>query len=530
MPTPPTALAWVRVPNNATCLVTGMQNGSIGLTWYTGYSSQHTTISHILSPISHLRASPANRQVAVGGYYGTLMLMKVGEAPVVETSMLTTVKAIKQTILGLDWSWEGTRLASLRVKSDKSNPISLMVYSNLTQRVCNNIEVTLPRRIVGQAVRKEERALVSSQRLAWNHDDLSLFLTLTHDSLIQVCALSWRIISTYNFNYSTQIQVVAINQLVAVDTNKRIQLYNTTSDKLKQLNKHVENYIPFNGQFLTVTNQPQKGRRLVLVNSTGDQLFKFQLPTTQRVTSLSISPDSSMLFYTTPTELCSLLLYPAPPILKELCMTVIREHRISTCYLPTQLQKNTSMHHTVLLPSSEVGEETDLCVYKVEKKRKFGINKLSLVVKKHHLGQVLEVMRFVKYIGYRAKLRDTGSSVGERQRKEMLSTLLPTSINNPDKGTKIKWNRRKNKFIVQSNGEEIKLCFKDGLVSVIGGIAQEYELVEREGTVDLQLEGKSILTVANERNFFRVRQYKQDEIQVSDIQILMIALAIVIRN
>ena len=529
MPTPPTALEWVKVSNNTTCLVIGMQNGSIGLTWYTGYTSQHTTISHILSPITHLRASSANRQVAVGGYYGTLMVLKIGEAPAVENSMLTTVKAIKQTILGLDWSWDGTRLASLRVKSDKSNPISLMVYSNLTQRICNNIEVTFPRRIVGQAVRKEEQGLVSSQRIAWNQDDQSLFLTLTHDSLIQVCTLSWRIISTYNFNYSTLIHVVDSNQLIAVDTNKRIKLYNTTTDTLNELGRDVDNYIPFNGQFLAITNQSQKGRKLVLLNSKGDQLFRYKLPTTQRVTSLSISPDSSMLFYTTPTEICSLILYATPPMLKELCMSVIKEHSVSTRHLPAQLQMNTSMHHTVLLPSSEVGEETDLCVYKVEKKRKFGINKLSLVVKKHHLGQVLEVMRLTKYIGYNAKLIDTSSFGSVKEGKEMLSTLLPTDINTPARDTKIKWNSSKNKFTVQSHGDKIKLRFKDGLISVTGRIEQEFQFVETDGVISVQLKGNEILTIVKERHFFRVKQYKEYKTRLSHIQMIMIGLTIIIR-
>ena len=528
MPTSPTALEWVRVSNNTTCLVTGMCNGSIGLTWYTGSHSQHTTVSYILSTISQLRASPANSQVAVGGYYGTLMVLTIGEAPDVENSMLASVKVVKQTILGLDWSRKGTRLASLRMKSDKSNPISLMVYSNLTQRICNNIEVTFPRRIVGQAVRKDEQGL--GNRIAWNHDDQSLFLTLTHNSLIQVCTLSWRIVSTYDLDYSTQIHVISSNQLLAVDTNKRIQLYNTTTDTLEHICSHVEHYIPFNSNLLAITNQPQKGRKLVLLNSTGDQLFRYKLPTTQRVTSLSISPDSSMLLCTTPTQICSLLLYAAPLALKELCMNAIKEHRISTVCLPKQLRVDTSNHHTVLLPSCEAGGEFDLCVYKLENKMKLGINKLSLLVKKHHLGQVLEVMRFRKSIGYTAKLnKDAVSTAGEQGRERMLSTLLPTDINTPPSDTKIKWNNSKNRFTVRSNSEKIKLKFKEGVLSVTGKIEEEFRLVESEGKLSVQLGGIEMLKVTKEKHFFGVKQYTEHGIQLSCIHILMIALAIIIR-
>lgn len=537
LPVPPTALTWLRTSPNCQCLITGMQNGSIGITWYTNDSLQLTSLTlhtsqlnptyksfHIRSPITHVTASPNNKQVAVGGYYGSLTVLNVSEAPTIESRMLTSVDTSKQSILGLKWSWDGKRVACLRAKQSTTNPLSLMFYSNVTQSQYNNIEMTFPRRIVGQAMIKGE-VDVSSHRIAWNKDDASLFMSLTHGSLLQVSTRVWRIIASFQLDYSTQIQVINTNQLIAVDGKKRLSLFHTTTNTLKELARDVENVITHDDKIVTITSTVGSSKKLVIFDCTGKRVNQSNLPTTQRVTSLSVSPNSSLLFYTTPTQISSLLLYSNVPTLKQLSMNAVNAHKLNTSYLPAYIQHDTDLHHNVLLP---LRNEIDLCVYKVEKKRRFGISSLSLEVSKHYLGQVLHVMRF-ESMGKSAKLKEMKRQSSDNL-NNILNKLLPSYLSSPAEGTKIKWNNSKNKFSIRYNSDKIVLKFKADTIYASGCIRGEFKRVYREGTSVIQLEGQDVATITYEPNVSRLRLHTETERELSHMHTLLVALAAIIRN
>ena len=514
-----------------------MQNGSIGITWFTNDSIQLTSLTlnssqlnpthrilHIQSPITHVTASPNNKQVAAGGYYGSLTMLNVSDAPTIESRMLTSVDTSKQSILGLKWSWDGKRLACLRAKQSITNPLSLMFYSNVTHSQYNNIEMTFPRRIVGRAMLKSE-VDISSHRIAWNKDDASLFVSLTHGSLLQVSTRVWRIIASFQFDYSTQIQVINTNQLIAVDVKKRLSLFHTTTSTLKELTRDVERIITHDDKIIAITSA-LNSKKLVIFDSMGKQVNQTKLPTTQRVTSLSISPDSSLLFYTTPTQISSLLLYSNVPTLKQLSMNAVNAYKLNTSYLPPYIQHDTDLHHNVLLP---INNDIDLCVYKVEKKGKFGIRSLSLEVSKHYLGQELRVMRFVKSIGKSAKLKEKKTPHVDNHKK-ILNKLLPNSISSPAENTEIKWNNSKNKFTIRHNSDRLVLKFKADTIYASGCTKAEFKQVYRDGTTVIQLEEQDVATITYEPNLSRLRLHTEAEGELSHMIILLVALAAIIRN
>ena len=516
-----------------------MRNGSIGITWYTNDSIQLTSITlhtnqlnpthrvlHIQSPITHVTASPNNKHVAVGGYYGSLTMLNVTEAPTIESCLLTSVDTFKQSILGLKWSWDGKRVACLRAKQSTTNPLSLMFYSNVTHSQYNNIEMTFPRRIVGQAMVKSD-VDISSHRIAWNKDDASLFMSLTHGSLLQVSTHVWRIIASYQLDYSTQIQVINNNQLIAVDGKKRLSLFHTTTNTCEELTRDVENIITHDDKIVTITSAPNSSsKKLVILDSTGKQLNQSKLPTTKRVTSLSISPNSSLLFYTTPTQISSMLLYSNVPTLKQLSMTAVNACKLNTSYLPSHIQRDTDLHHNVLQP---IRNGIDLCVHKVEKKQTFGISSLTLEVRKHYLGQVLQVMRLVKSIGKSVKLKEMKIPSGDSH-KNILNKLLPSSISSPAEDTEIKWNSSKNKFTIRYNRNKFVLRFKADKIYASGCIEGVFKRVYREGTSVIQLEEQDVATITYEHSLSRLRLHTEIERELSHMHILLVALAAIIRN
>ena len=538
LPVPPTALTWLRTSPNCQCLITGMRNGSIGITWYTNDSLQLTSLTlhtsqlnpthttyQVQSPITHVTASSENEQVAVGDYYGSLTMLNVSKAPTIESRMLTSVDTSKQSILGLKWSWDGKRVACLRAKQSTTNPLSLMFYSNVTQSHYNNIEMTFPRRIVGEAMVKSE-VDISSHRIAWNKDDASLFVSLTHGALMQVSTRVWRIIASFQFDYSTQIQVINTNQLIAVDDKKRLSLFHTTTNTFKKLARDVENVITHDDKIVTITSAMNSSKKLLILDSTGKQLNQSKLPTTQRVTSLSISPNSSLLFYTTPTQIGSLVLYSKVPTLKQLTMSAVNANKLNTRYLPTYIQHDTDLHHNVLLP---IRNEIELCVYKVEKKRTFGISSLSLEVSKHYLGQVLQVMRFVKSIGKSAKLKEMKIPTAGNH-KNILNKLLPSYIRSTAEDIKIKWDNSKNKFTIRYNSGKFVLKFEKDTIYASGCIEAEFRRSDRDGTSVIQLEKQDVATITYEPNLSRLRLHTGTERELSHMHILLVALAAIIRN
>ena len=203
--TPTTALSWITSSVSHTCLVTGQENGNIGVTWYPKHDSVSSqnhfsslTLSYdSLTRITHIRCCPKHSHVAVGDANGTLMLLSIKQPYNGVTRMLTSVSTTPQTIVGLDWSHDGDNLACLRASSERGSQLVLLVYSNLSQTQIGHTEVAFPKNVVRHTMMAFEH-FTASQRIAWSRDDSRILLTTPDYSIIELSAQTWQIITRYH--------------------------------------------------------------------------------------------------------------------------------------------------------------------------------------------------------------------------------------------------------------------------------------------------------------------------------------------
>ena len=528
------ALAWQRISPVSSCLITGLQNGSVGVTWYPippiTANPQSLTLSLNLGAVTHISCSSTHAYSAIADRSGAVMLLDIKPPPKVDTRLLTPPNYTQNTTVGLNWSHDGNRLACLGASSQRGHPLTLYVYSSLSQSQITHAKVCYPRHLVGQGLLHRERE-TPSQRLAWSHDDSSIFITVPYHLVIEVSTqgLHWVITSTYVLFYSTQISFFAPRHLLVTDTNQCLTLFHTSFTAAKELKSDVEHYsvYPEHGLLLVATNTAIEGRRLsVLSLKEGHEVINYKLPIKNHVTSLSLSPDMNVLVYATTAEVGSLVLYRTVPTLSQLCMTAVKENRIDMTRLPRLFQKQTNIHHTVLCYPGEFSEEIDLFAYKLEKKGVLG-NQNTFVIQKHQLGYNLEIARLSQSMGRSMKLSRQRASRNE-DINIMLNNLLDPTLAKPPTDTKIKWNRAMTKFSLRCGGKKIRLRFKKEMSIIIEQEHQDMSVIPGDRTIDLSLSGEKLGVIREDRNFFSIKLYKRAT--VSYLQGLLIVIAYITRN
>ena len=537
--TPTTTLSWITSSVSHTCLVTGQENGNIGVTWYPKHNSAspHNHFSSLtlsydsLTRITHIRCSPKHSHVAVGDANGTLMLLSIKQPYNGVTRMLTSVSTTPQTIVGLDWSHDGNNLACLRGSSEEGSQLALLVYSNLFQTQIGHTEVTFPKNVVRHIMMDFEH-FTASQRIAWSRDDSRILLTTPDYSIIELSTQTWQITARYHLHYCTHIQLISPTQLLASDDEGRLFLHNTSTNLLKQLREYVENWLwsESSEQLLAVTRQGDTCD-LSVISLEGYVLSRHELPTSGCVTSFSLNPDSTVLTYATDVCLCSVILYTCVPSLSDLCMSVIADTGVATSSLPQRMQRDVSVHHNVLVYPWSISDAVELSVYNVEKRCAVGRNYRLIMVTKDHLGQDLYVLRFFGsskfWKHYSVVLKTRQSSLDQ-----MLRYLLSSCLTDPPSNCKIKWNAKKDVFTLRAGAEKMILGFSsqlDYFVVRFRDGERKILMIEKSGLFTMQTaDGDVLMKLFNDQNILRLKLYKMR--LFSPLQILMIVLSFIIRN
>ena len=537
--TPTTALSWITSSVSHTCLVTGQENGNIGVTWYPKHdavSSQNhfssLTLSYdSLTRITHIRCCPKHSHVAVGDANGTLMLLSIKQPYNGVTRMLTSVSTTPQTIVGLDWSHDGDNLACLRASSERGSQLVLLVYSNLSQTQIGHTEVAFPKNVVRHTMMAFEH-FTASQRIAWSRDDSRILLTTPDYSIIELSTQTWQITTRYHLHYCTHIQSISPTQLLASDEEGRLFLYNTSTNLLKQLREYVENWMwsESHKQLLAVTRQEEYTCDLSVISLEGYVLSRHELPTSGCVTSFSLNPDSTVLTYTTDIYMCSVILYTCVPSLSDLCMRIIADKNVATSSLPQRMQRDVSIHHNVLVYPWSMSDAVELSVYLMEKRSAVGPNCRMIMVKKDHLGQELDVLRFSgsnRFWNRSVVLKTQQSSIDQ-----MLCYLLSSCLTDPPSNCKIKWNANKDVFTLRAGAEKMILGFSsqlDDFVVTFRDGNRRILMTDKSGVFIMQTaDGEVLMKLSNDRSIFRLKLYKMR--LFSPLQILMIVLSFIIRN
>lgn len=537
--TPTTALSWITSSVSHTCLVTGQENGNIGVTWYPKHdavSSQNhfssLTLSYdSLTRITHIRCCPKHSHVAVGDANGTLMLLSIKQPYNGVTRMLTSVSTTPQTIVGLDWSHDGDNLACLRASSERGSQLVLLVYSNLSQTQIGHTEVAFPKNVVRHTMMAFEH-FTASQRIAWSRDDSRILLTTPDYSIIELSTQTWQITTRYHLHYCTHIQSISPTQLLASDEEGRLFLYNTSTNLLKQLREYVENWMwsESHKQLLAVTREEEYTCDLSVISLEGYVLSRHELPTSGCVTSFSLNPDSTVLTYTTDIYMCSVILYTCVPSLSDLCMRIIADKNVATSSLPQRMQRDVSIHHNVLVYPWSMSDAVELSVYLMEKRSAVGPNCRMIMVKKDHLGQELDVLRFSgsnRFWNRSVVLKTQQSSIDQ-----MLCYLLSSCLTDPPSNCKIKWNANKDVFTLRAGAEKMILGFSsqlDDFVVTFRDGNRRILMTDKSGVFIMQTaDGEVLMKLSNDRSIFRLKLYKMR--LFSPLQILMIVLSFIIRN
>ena len=535
--TPTTALSWITSSVSHTCLVTGQENGNIGVTWYPKHNSasqnhlSSLTLSYdSLTRITHIRCCPKHSHVAVGDANGTLMLLSIKQPYTGVTRMLTSVSTTPQTIVGLNWSHDGNNLACLRGSSERGSQLALLVYSNLSQTQIGHTEVTFPKNVVRLTMMAFEH-FTASQRIAWTRDDSRILLTTPDYSIIELSTQTWQITARYHLHYCTQVQLISPTHMLASDEDGRLFLYNTSTNLLKQLREYVENWLWSESceQLLAVTRQGDTCD-LSVMSLEGYVLSRHELPTSGCVTSFSLNPDSTVLTYITDLYMCSVILYTCVPSLSDLCMRTISDTSVATSSLPQRMQRDVSIHHNVLVYPWSMSDAVELSVYNMEKKCAVGPNCRLILVKKDHLGQELDVLRFSesnKFWKRSVALKTHQSSIDP-----LLRYLLSSCLTDPPSNCKIKWNANKDVFTLRAGTEKMILDFSiqlDNFVVKFRDGDRRILMIEKSGLFIMQTaDGDVIMKLSNDRNIFRFKLYRMR--LFSPLQILMIVLSFIIRN
>ena len=537
--TPTTALSWITSSVSHTCLVTGQENGNIGVTWYPKHDSVSSqnhfsslTLSYdSLTRITHIRCCPKHSHVAVGDANGTLMLLSIKQPYNGVTRMLTSVSTTPQTIVGLDWSHDGDNLACLRASSERGSQLVLLVYSNLSQTQIGHTEVAFPKNVVRHTMMAFEH-FTASQRIAWSRDDSRILLTTPDYSIIELSAQTWQITTRYHLHYCTHIQSISPTQLLASDEEGRLFLYNTSTNLLKQLREYVENWMwsESHEQLLAVTREEEYTCDLSVISLEGYVLSRHELPTSGCVTSFSLNPDSTVLTYTTDIYMCSVILYTCVPSLSDLCMRIIADKNVATSSLPQRMQRDVSIHHNVLVYPWSMSDAVELSVYLMEKRSAVGPNCRMIMVKKDHLGQELDVLRFSgsnRFWNRSVVLKTRQSSIDQ-----MLCYLLSSCLTDPPSNCKIKWNANKDVFTLRAGAEKMILGFSsqlDDFVVTFRDGKRRILMMDKSGVFIMQTaDGEVLMKLSNDRSIFRLKLYKMR--LFSPLQILMIVLSFIIRN
>ena len=537
--TPTTALSWITSSVSHTCLVTGQENGNIGVTWYPKHDSVSSqnhfsslTLSYdSLTRITHIRCCPKHSHVAVGDANGTLMLLSIKQPYNGVTRMLTSVSTTPQTIVGLDWSHDGDNLACLRASSERGSQLVLLVYSNLSQTQIGHTEVAFPKNVVRHTMMAFEH-FTASQRIAWSRDDSRILLTTPDYSIIELSTQTWQITTRYHLHYCTHIQSISPTQLLASDEEGRLFLYNTSTNLLKQLREYVENWMwsESHKQLLAVTRQEEYTCDLSVISLEGYVLSRHELPTSGCVTSFSLNPDSTVLTYTTDIYMCSVILYTCVPSLSDLCMRIIADKNVATSSLPQRMQRDVSIHHNVLVYPWSMSDAVELSVYLMEKRSAVGPNCRMIMVKKDHLGQELDVLRFSgsnRFWNRSVVLKTQQSSIDQ-----MLCYLLSSCLTDPPSNCKIKWNANKDVFTLRAGAEKMILGFSsqlDDFVVTFRDGKRRILMMDKSGVFIMQTaDGEVLMKLSNDRSIFRLKLYKMR--LFSPLQILMIVLSFIIRN
>ena len=532
---PTTVLSWMSPSPEYSCLLTGQDNGCIGVTWYPTQNSSclshysSLTLSYdCLVRITHICVSQLHSHAAIADANGTLMLLSIRQPHTGVTRMLTSISNQPQTIVGVDWSHCGSNLACLRANSNRTSSLSLLIYSNLSQSQIGHTDVSFPRNVVTQSLVDSEKN-TASQRVAWSQDDSFIFLTTPDHSLIQLSSHTWQITARLFLSYCTHIQLISPSQLLASDTEARLSLYNITSNSSKQLRGDVDNWVwsHHHNKLLAVERQEQSSHLYVL-SLEGTEVSHHELPSRHSVTSLSLSPDSSALSYTSGSEMGSLLLYSRVPTLSDLCMSTIGERQVATESLPERMRQLMSMHHSVLFYPSCLSDSVELCVCNMEKSSAVRGSCRLLLVKKDHLGQELDFLRFTqchKFFRRCVKLDMKQSCL-----RTMLSKLLSSCLTDPPSNTKIKWNSCKTEFTLRTGADKLRLIFSGDHISVESrGTVSMVSVSKISGVLFMnKVGGTGLAKFSQDNNLFRLKLYKVA--LFSQLQTLMIVLAYIIRN
>ena len=445
--------------------------------------------------------------------------------------MLTSVSTTPQTIVGLDWSHDGDNLACLRASSERGSQLVLLVYSNLSQTQIGHTEVAFPKNVVRHTMMAFEH-FTASQRIAWSRDDSRILLTTPDYSIIELSAQTWQIITRYHLHYCTHIQSISPTQLLASDEESRLFLYNTSTNLLKQLREYVENWMwsESHEQLLAVTREEEYTCDLSVISLEGYVLSRHELPTSGCVTSFSLNPDSTVLTYTTDIYMCSVILYTCVPSLSDLCMRIIADKNVATSSLPQRMQRDVSIHHNVLVYPWSMSDAVELSVYLMEKRSAVGPNCRMIMVKKDHLGQELDVLRFSgsnRFWNRSVVLKTRQSSIDQ-----MLCYLLSSCLTDPPSNCKIKWNAKKDVFTLRAGAEKMILGFSsqlDDFVVTFRDGKRRILMMDKSGVFIMQTaDGEVLMKLSNDRSIFRLKLYKMR--LFSPLQILMIVLSFIIRN
>ena len=533
--TPTSVLSWMSPSPDYSCLLTGQDNGCIGVTWYPTQNS--TSLSHYssltlsydcLARITHIATSQQHSHAAIADANGTLMLLSIKQPHTGVTRMLTSISNIPQTIVGVDWSNSGSNLACLRANAQGGSSLSLLIYSNLSQTQIGHTEVSFPRSVVRQSLLASERN-APSQRVAWSQDDLSIFITTPDHSLIQLSSQTWQITARLYLNYCTRLQLVSPSLLLVSNTEARVSLYNTNSSTCRLLRGSVDNWIfsQHHNKLLAVIRQ-ENSCYLSVLSLEGNEVSHHELATDHAVTSLSLSPDSTALSYTTGSEMGSFLLYSRVPTLSDLCMSTIGQKQVATGSLPERVQQQVSIHHSVLFYPSCLSDSVEVSVCNMERSSAIGRSRRLLLVKKDHLGQELDFLRFTQ--SHNFFQRSVKLNRKQPCLNTMLSNLLSSCLTDPPSNSKIKWNSSKTEFTLRTGADNLRLAFsEDRIVVESTGAVSIVSVNKISGILFMhKVGGTGLAKISHDNNLFRIKLYKVA--LFSQLQTLMIVLAYIIRN
>ena len=515
---PVSVCSWVGVSSDFDCLVTGHQDGSIGLTWLptTAGDTPHSTILvHGYSrTITHIATASHHSCVACVESNGNLLLLRINGPRVPAEKLASLVSGAVEMVLGVTWSHSSTSLATLRY-THIGKTLSLRVYSGLNpENQPSTVTIILPKTMTGEGMAEGETQ--GQQRVAWGKDGgEDIIISLTNDTIIIVSTKSWQVVSQVKLLYSPRIFTASEGTIFALNNAKTLCF--------KKVSGQVNHFTHFSVDTCTwvsaiemlVAAARDASRQMILfINKDGERVSLHPIATASPVLDIAWREGKNSIVCATEEGLYSLLFSLGVPSLKELAGLVLEDGS----QLPRRIKYEVQLSQSSLLYPQHLLDTIELDVYSLCSNNKRKVLRVS----KKYLGQDLDLfyLRQPKFL-HKKNFKLHRPNNKHSYLTEILKRQLPESVFSPPIDTVVIPGKNSGTYFITRQNELLQITTKDGRLLIrIGSKIVRGEVRQEDGKSTLVIKGEESSQILGGRRPFGLVLLSKSKLALFDLLLL----------